>query len=91
MQIGDHQGRVVQIQSRNPAKIVRRFAPCCGLAVEASPTPYRAVGRNAKTRIAGKPAMRAMAVAAGFEPAVAINYTSFRVMHLRPLGHATAE
>lgn len=30
-----------------------------------------------------------MAVAAGFEPAEAINLTSFRVMHLRPLGHAT--
>ena len=34
---------------------------------------------------------RSRAVAAGFEPAVAINHTSFRVMHLRPLGHATAE
>src|SRR5699024_9233967 len=32
---------------------------------------------------------RSEAVAAGFEPAVAMNHTSFRVMHLRPLGHAT--
>lgn len=31
-----------------------------------------------------------VAVAAGFEPAVAINHTAFRVLHLRPLGHATA-
>ncbi len=32
-----------------------------------------------------------VAVAAGFEPAVAINHTAFRVLHLRPLGHATAD
>ena len=32
-----------------------------------------------------------VAVAAGFEPAVAINHTAFRVLHLRPLGHATVD
>lgn len=30
-----------------------------------------------------------MAVTVGFEPTVAINHTSFREMHLRPLGHVT--
>ena len=29
------------------------------------------------------------AVTVGFEPTVAINYTAFRVLHLRPLGHVT--
>ena len=28
---------------------------------------------------------------AGFEPAVGVAYTTFRVLHLRPLGHVTAE
>src|SRR5690606_32180459 len=31
-----------------------------------------------------------MAVAVGFEPTVAMNHTAFRVLHLRPLGHATS-
>ena len=35
--------------------------------------------------------LEAPAVAAGFEPAVAMNHTAFRVLHLRPLGHATAD
>ena len=32
-----------------------------------------------------------LAEAEGFEPSVAINHTAFRVLHLRPLGHATAD
>lgn len=32
-----------------------------------------------------------VAVTAGFEPAVGVAYTTFRVLHLRPLGHVTAE
>ncbi len=31
-----------------------------------------------------------VAVTVGFEPTVAINYTAFRVLHLRPLGHVTS-
>lgn len=31
-----------------------------------------------------------MAVALGFEPRVAYHHTAFRVLHLRPLGHATS-
>src|SRR5690554_4072114 len=31
-----------------------------------------------------------VAVAVGFEPTVAMNHTAFRVLHLRPLGHATS-
>src|SRR5699024_2735965 len=50
--------------------------------------------RRAPTRSRGPsrsqgPHPRSYAVAAGFEPAVAMNHTSFRVKHLRPLGHAT--
>ena len=36
MQIGNHHGRVVQAQSRNQAKMVRGFAPCCRPTVEPS-------------------------------------------------------